>query len=62
LQPDISFKTGSVIIDGIPYPDYDPTIGVPIGTIQTLETVNVNITAIKVKVLDDGFCEYKYSS
>ncbi len=45
LQADISFISGTVTINGIPYPSYDPTIGFTIGTVCPDENIEVAFQA-----------------
>ncbi|MCF0146794.1 MAG: DUF11 domain-containing protein [Clostridium sp.] len=45
LQQDILFNLGSVKVNGITYPNYDPNVGFNIGNIDTLNSVTVVFTA-----------------
>lgn len=66
LQSDISFILGTVAINGIPYTNYDPTIGFSIGTIcpkDVIEVsfqVKVNNRPINNIVYNNASVVYKY--
>lgn len=45
LQSDILFNLGSVKVNGVTYPEYNPNIGFNIGNIETLNSVTVVFTA-----------------
>lgn len=45
LQSDLSFVSGSVAINGIPYPSYNPTQGFTIGTICPDDIIDVTFQA-----------------
>lgn len=45
LQRDLSFVSGTVTINGIPYPSYDPTIGFTLGIICPDDVINVTFQA-----------------
>ncbi|WP_170272151.1 putative mucin/carbohydrate-binding domain-containing protein [Clostridium tarantellae] len=49
LTGDVTFVTGSVVIDGTSYPSYDPIAGFSIGTLAPLSSITVEFT---VKVSD----------
>ncbi|MGG7178367.1 hypothetical protein ACQPU1_12270 [Clostridium paraputrificum] len=66
LQSNLSFISGSVAINGIPYPSYNPTIGFTLGTICPDETVevtfqaNVNSRPIPNVIYNNGSVVYNY--
>ncbi|MGL5378611.1 DUF7507 domain-containing protein [Clostridium sp.] len=62
----ISFNTGSVIVNGVEQPSYDPTVGFSIGNIDTLGQVTLSfkatITALprQQAILNLGTINYNY--
>lgn len=61
LQGEVSFVTGSVAINGIPYPAYDPNVGFNIGTICPEDVVEVTFQA-KVNALPTSNIIYNQAS
>ena len=45
LQSDVTFNGGSVKINGVTQPDYDPNVGFSLGNVETLNYVTVVFTA-----------------
>lgn len=44
LQSDVTFNNGSVKVNGTTHPDYDPTIGFSLGTMNPLSSITVSFT------------------
>lgn len=59
IEPETTFNTGSVTIDGVSYPDYDPTVGFTLGTIGPNETRTVVFKATVSKLPERGYVDNK---
>lgn len=66
LQTDVVFNAGSVIVNGTSMAGFDPTVGFSLGTVATLDVVNISFTVtvisspIKTSVIDFGYATYSY--
>ncbi|EDT76997.1 DUF11 domain-containing protein [Clostridium butyricum] len=66
LQPDATFNSGSVIVNGISQPLLDPTSGFTLGNIATLGVVNLSFTVTIIQnpsknyILNNGIVNYNY--